>query len=71
MKRAGRQIAACAGILILFCVVCRFAFFRSYTAYVPIYGATRERLLQKRWKQELAGLILLMLFFGALTLALG
>ena len=47
MKRAGRQIAACAGILILFCVVCRFAFFRSYTAYVPIYGATRERLLQE------------------------
>ena len=28
-------------------------------------------LLQKRWKQELAGLVLLMLFFGALTLVLG
>ena len=28
-------------------------------------------LLQKRWKQELLGLALLMLFFGALTLVLG
>ena len=46
MKRAGRQIAACAGILILFCLVCRLTFFRSYTAYIPLYPRAEERLLQ-------------------------
>ena len=46
MKRAGRQIAACAGILILFCLVCRLTFFRSYTAYIPLYPRAEETLLQ-------------------------
>ena len=48
MKRAGRQIAACAGILILFCLICRYAFFRSYTAYIPVYGTTEETLRRER-----------------------
>ncbi len=36
MRKAIKQIAACAGILILFCVFCRVVFFRSYTAYIPM-----------------------------------
>ena len=36
MRKAIRQIAVCAGLLLAFCLVCRFAFFRDYTAYIPI-----------------------------------
>ena len=38
MKRAARQIAACAVILIVFCVVCRLTVFRTYTVSVPLWG---------------------------------
>ena len=36
MHRAAKQIAVCAAALIVFCVVCRFVFFHSYTVYVPL-----------------------------------
>ena len=35
MKRPVKQIAACAGILVLICVFCRFVFFRDYAIYLP------------------------------------
>lgn len=44
VKKAVQQIAACAGILILVCLVCRVAFFRGYTAYVPFPEWQREGL---------------------------
>ena len=34
MIRAGKQIAASALLLIVFCFVCRLTFFRDYNAYV-------------------------------------
>lgn len=44
MKRAARQIAACAVLLIVFCVVCRLTVFRTYTVSVPLRTqAQRER----------------------------
>lgn len=42
MIRAGKQIAASALLLIVFCLVCRFAFFRSYTMVVPLTPAMEE-----------------------------
>ena len=44
MKQAAKQIAICALGLILFCVICRIAFFRGYTARIPIQapGAAQD-----------------------------
>ena len=42
MKRAAKQIIFCAAALIVFCVVCRFAFFRGYTVYIPIHSAAAD-----------------------------
>ena len=52
MKRAARQIAVCAGILILLCLVLRGTVSRDFAVYLPIQGEG-ERLLQAG-KLELA-----------------
>ena len=39
VRRVWTQVAALAGILLLFCGVCRLVFFRSFTASVRVYGA--------------------------------
>ena len=44
MKKAAWEIAACAAVLILFCVVCRFTFLNTYTAYVPLTASKEESL---------------------------
>lgn len=36
MRQAGKQIAICALILFLFCLLFRFTVFRTYTAHIPI-----------------------------------
>ena len=36
MRKAVKQIAVCAGLLLVFCLVCRLTVFRTYTAYVPL-----------------------------------
>ena len=36
MRKAAKQIAVCAGILILLCVVCRIAFFNRFSVYIPL-----------------------------------
>ena len=36
--RAGKQIAASAVILFLFCLLCRFVFFNTYYVYVPLWN---------------------------------
>ena len=44
MKQAVRQILICALALICFCVLCRLAVFRTYTAYIPFpAGAEQPR----------------------------
>ncbi len=43
MKRAAGQIGICALGLILFCVIGRFAFFSSYTAYLDVYPGQESR----------------------------
>lgn len=52
MKRAVRQIAISAVGLIIFCVAARLVFFRSYTAYVPLYEAGREDAWQDGLRME-------------------
>lgn len=42
MRKAIKQIAVCAVLLLLFCLVCRFAFYRSYTAFIPLQPGTEE-----------------------------
>ena len=42
MRKAVKQIAVCAALLLLFCLVCRFAFDRNYTAYIPLRPGTEE-----------------------------
>ena len=37
MKRAARQIAACAGILIVICMALRWMAWRDYHAYIPLH----------------------------------
>ena len=37
MKRAVRQVAVSALLLLVLCIVCRFVFYRTYTAYFPLY----------------------------------
>ena len=37
MKRAVRQVAVSALLLLVLCIVCRFVFYRTYTAYYPLY----------------------------------
>ena len=39
MRQAAKQILCCAAALIVFCVVCRLAFFHTYTAHIPIHSA--------------------------------
>ena len=46
MKKAAWEIAVCAAVLIVFCLVCRFTFLNTYTAYVPLSGRGREALRQ-------------------------
>ena len=36
MRKAVKQIAVCAGLLLIFCLVCRLTVFRTYTAYIPL-----------------------------------
>lgn len=48
MRKAVKQIAACAVLLILFCVICRLTLFRSYTAYIPLHGEEGEAFHQLR-----------------------
>ena len=42
MKKAAIQIAVCAVLLIMFCAVSRFVFFRDYTVYMAIPAGLRE-----------------------------
>ena len=44
MRKAAIQIAACAGILIIFCLVCRLTVFRTYHAYIPLPPSVEERI---------------------------
>ena len=44
MKKAAWEIALCAAALIVFCLVCRFTFMNSYTAYIPLSGPREETL---------------------------
>ena len=44
MIRAARQIAVSAVILILFCLVCRFTLFRSYTVHMPLPQSVEQEL---------------------------
>ena len=46
MRQAVRQIAAAAGILIAVCIFCRFVFYRTYDAYIPIYSGQEEAVRQ-------------------------
>ena len=43
LRKAAKQIAFCALALIVFCVVCRFTLFRTFTAHVPINQPMEER----------------------------
>ena len=43
MKQAAKQIAICALTLIFFCAVCRWTFFRTYTAHIPIHDVRELR----------------------------
>ncbi len=45
-NRAFRQIAVCAAGLILFCVICRFTVFNSYTAVIPLPPQREESIGQ-------------------------
>ena len=47
MKKASIQIVLCAVALIAVCVVCRLAFFRSYSVYIPISPEMEERFRQQ------------------------
>lgn len=38
MRKAIKQIGVLAAALMVICLICRFAFFRSYTAYIPLYN---------------------------------
>ncbi len=42
MIKAGKQIAVCALLLIIFCLVCRFVFFRNFIAYVPLLPVEQD-----------------------------
>ena len=44
MKKAAWEIAACAAVLIVFCIVCRFTFLNTYTAYIPVSGPRAENV---------------------------
>ena len=44
MKKAAWEIAVCAAVLIVFCVVCRFTLFSTYTAYIPLTAPSEEAL---------------------------
>ena len=44
MKKAAWEIAVCAGVLIVFCLVCRFTFLNTYTAYIPLSEPKAESL---------------------------
>ena len=47
MIKAGKQIAICAAGLILFCILSRFLFFRSYNAYIPLEQAQAEEIQEE------------------------
>ena len=36
MRKAIKQIAVCATLLLVFCLICRLTVFRTYTAYIPL-----------------------------------
>ena len=44
MKKAAWEIAVCAAVLIVFCLICRFTFLNTYTAYIPMTDARAESL---------------------------
>ena len=44
MRRAVRQIAVLAGLLLALCIVCRLAVSGRYTLYFPLYGENRTEL---------------------------
>ncbi|MBR6965461.1 MAG: YdcF family protein [Clostridia bacterium] len=59
MKRAAKQIAVGAVLLLVLCIVCRFSFFRSYTVYYPLYPPDEEKLCAGdiRIEAELPGIV--------------
>ena len=44
VNRAFKQILVCAAALIVFCIVCRFTLFNSYSMYVPLSESQGESL---------------------------
>lgn len=52
MRKAIKQIGACAGILLLFCLACRLVFFRSYTVWIPIPAARGQVPEEARIRAE-------------------
>ena len=44
MKKAVWEISVCAAVLIVFCLVCRFTFLNTYTAYIHVTGGRAENL---------------------------
>lgn len=44
MKKAAWEIVLCAGVLIVFCLICRFTFLNTYTVYIPVSGTSAEAL---------------------------
>lgn len=44
MRKAIKQIGVCAAILVVFCIVCRLFFFRTYIAYIPLTKPAEDQL---------------------------
>ena len=53
MRKAIKQIAACALGLLVVCLICRFGFFRSYTAYIPLYSDQADTLRREGVRMEM------------------
>ena len=47
MKKAAWEIAICAAVLIVFCLICRFTFLNTYTVYIPFYAPREEPVRQE------------------------
>ena len=52
MRKAAKQIAACAIILLVLCVLCRFVFFNQFSVYIPLTDQTDENSVQAEIQPE-------------------
>ena len=57
VNRAFKQILVCAAALIVFCTVCRFTIFNSYSVYVPLPEAQGESLEKRGLSVEVEAAI--------------